>query len=69
MCFITKQKQVHFCSSYNSCGRCIAYTWQKGSFRCDRFTKWLYTETGNGNLSGNTPNGTFNSALLTITRA
>ncbi|KGT47446.1 MULTISPECIES: hypothetical protein [Acinetobacter] len=60
-------KQV--CSSYNSSGACIAYTWQKGSFRCDGFTKWLYTETGNGNLGGSTPNGTFNSSLLTITRA
>ena len=42
--------------------------WQKGTFRCDAFVKWLYTQTGNGSLGGSFPNTTFGSSLLTITR-
>ncbi|SEL55165.1 hypothetical protein [Acinetobacter sp. DSM 11652] len=64
----TPNPAVQVCSQYNSNGACSKYTWQKGTFRCDSFTKWLYTQTGNGNLGGSTPRGTFNSSLLTITR-
>lgn len=60
-------KQV--CSSKNSAGACTAYTWVKGTFRCDTFVKWLYTETNNGSLGGTIPRGTYNSSLLTITRS
>lgn len=55
-------KQV--CANAN----CTAYKWEPGSFRCDAFVKWLYTETNNGSLGGSTPNGTYNSSLLTMTR-
>lgn len=64
----TPSPAIQVCASYNSSGTCTAYTWQKGTFRCDGFTKWLYTQTGNGNLGGSTPNGTYTSSLLTITR-
>lgn len=28
---------IQVCPSYNSLGACTAYTWQKGTFRCDAF--------------------------------
>lgn len=64
----TANPAIQVCSSYNSSGTCTAYTWQKGSFRCDAFVKWLYTQTGNGDLGGSFPNTTYGSSLLTITR-
>lgn len=64
----TANPAVQVCSSYNTSGACTSYTWQKGSFRCDAFVKWLYTQTGNGDLGGSFPNTTFGSSLLTITR-
>ena len=64
----TPNPAVQVCSSYNASGACTAYTWQKGTFRCDAFVKWLYTQTGNGSLGGSFPNTTFGSSLLTITR-
>ncbi|WP_336038734.1 hypothetical protein [Acinetobacter calcoaceticus] len=64
----TPNPATQVCSAYNSSGACTAYTWKKGSFRCDAFVKWLYTKTGNGDLGGSFPNTTFGSSLLTITR-
>lgn len=55
------------CKSYSN-GKCVAYGWSKGSFRCDAFVKWIYQQTGNGNLGGSLPKSTYNSSLLTITR-
>ena len=63
----TPNPAVQVCASYSG-STCTSYTWQKGSFRCDAFVKWLYSETGNGNLGGSLPNSTYNSSLLTITR-
>ncbi|WP_353172098.1 hypothetical protein [Acinetobacter rudis] len=65
----TPNPAVQVCSTYNSKGQCTAYTWKKGSFRCDAYVKWLYEKTTNGSLGGMTPNGSYNSSLLTITRA
>lgn len=65
----TPTPAVQVCSSMNAAGACTAYTWKKGSFRCDAYVKWLYERTNNGALGGITPNGTYNSPLLTITRA
>jgi hypothetical protein len=64
----TPNPATQVCASYSSSGACTAYTWKKGSFRCDAFVKWLYTKTGNGDLGGSFPNTTFGSSLLTITR-
>lgn len=55
------------CNTYKN-GKCQSFTWTKGSFRCDAFVKWIYTETNNGSLGGITPRGTYNSKLLTVTR-
>jgi hypothetical protein len=63
----TANPATQVCSSYTN-GVCTAYTWKKGSFRCDAFVKWLYTQTGNVDLGGSLPKTTFNSALLPITR-
>ncbi|WP_151753496.1 hypothetical protein [Acinetobacter soli] len=64
----TPNPAIQVCSSYNSSGACTAYTWQKGSFRCDAFVKWIFTQTGNGNLGGSLPSSTYGSSILTITR-
>ncbi|CAA0235133.1 hypothetical protein ABKPCSM17A_02307 [Acinetobacter baumannii] len=64
----TPNPATQVCSAYSSSGTCTAYTWKKGSFRCDAFVKWIYTRTGNSDLGGSLPNTTFDSSLLTITR-
>ena len=63
----TANPAVQVCTSYHN-STCTSYAWQKGSFRCDAFVKWLYTQTGNGNLGGALPSSTYKSSLLMIAR-
>nr|WP_227591457.1 hypothetical protein [Acinetobacter sp. Marseille-Q1620] len=64
----TAKPAVQECTRYDANGKCTAFSWKKGTFRCDSFVRWMYEQTGNGSLGGSLPRTTFNSSLLTITR-
>lgn len=59
---------TYACTKKSLSGKCVTYGWTKGSFRCDAFVKWLYTQTMNPDLGGTTPRATYNSRVLTVTR-